>query len=368
MPISPGLLKTAAADIIQGHPALSRVLIFRRKQWLKNIRSFKDLGRTLADIRAFLGTLRDRHYDLVIDFHGLFKSAIVVGLSGGRRKLGYDSPSGIERALFYNEKIPEDMTKHAVDRYLDFIRYLGGDSPELAPENLQFFIAIGPENVEKIRALLSDNGIGDPPRFIAVSPTAFWPTKMWEDDKFAALCDRARSGNGPAGSPDRRCERSGGQGHPFQDEGKGNRPERQDVPERSCAVVSPGRGRCHDRFRTDASGSGRPDAGGGPLWPDIARTHRSLRDRTYRYSCGYLVQPVFSQAVRFTGLHATYFSGCCVSGSAVQVNAERELKEKEMKLKIFAFKLFPAICVIFLLASFANAGSDRSKYQSDLVQ
>ena len=42
-------------------------------------------------MRTFLRTLRSRPYDLVIDFHGLLKSAVIVLLSGGKRKLGYDS-------------------------------------------------------------------------------------------------------------------------------------------------------------------------------------------------------------------------------------------------------------------------------------
>jgi len=68
-------------------------------------------------MRSFLRTLRDRPYDLVIDFHGLFKSAVIVFLSRGKRKLGYDSLQELS-GLFLNEKIPENMNKHAVDRYL----------------------------------------------------------------------------------------------------------------------------------------------------------------------------------------------------------------------------------------------------------
>ena len=76
-------------------------------------------------MQSFLRELRSRPYDLVIDFHGLLKSAVIVLLSGGKRKLGYDSLQEVS-GLFYNEKIPEEMGKHAVDRYLDFVRYLAG--------------------------------------------------------------------------------------------------------------------------------------------------------------------------------------------------------------------------------------------------
>jgi len=62
--------------------------------------------------------------NLVIDFHGLFKSSTIVFLSRGKRKLGYNSLQELS-GLFLNEKITEDLNKHAVERYLDFPRYLG---------------------------------------------------------------------------------------------------------------------------------------------------------------------------------------------------------------------------------------------------
>ena len=87
--------------------------------------------------------MRQRHYDLVIDFHGLFKSSMIVFLSRGKRKLGYDSMQELS-GLFLNEKIPEDMTKHAVDRYLDFPRYLGAKT-----ENAKFVLPYNEEAEDK---------------------------------------------------------------------------------------------------------------------------------------------------------------------------------------------------------------------------
>jgi heptosyltransferase I len=172
-------VEEAAADLLAGHPHLDRVLVSGRKRWLQTWAQ----TRTRQELLAFLQALRDRPYDLVIDFHGLFKSAILSGLSGGRRRLGYDSPQE-GSCLFYNEKIPEDMQKHAVDRYLDFVRYLGA-----APGRPGFLIAESRENRERIAHLLGENGLvsGRDP-FIAVNPVALWATKLWEQKKFAELC------------------------------------------------------------------------------------------------------------------------------------------------------------------------------------
>ena len=78
------------------------------------------------------------------------------------------------------------MGKHAVDRYLDFARHLGYDSQ--AP--LDFFVAIRPENEEKVSTLLNNGGIAGGEEFVAISPTALWKTKLWDDRKFSELCDR----------------------------------------------------------------------------------------------------------------------------------------------------------------------------------
>ena len=112
-------VEEAASDLLADHPMLDRVLVSRRKSWMRDLREGKDREAVLREIGGFLRTLRDRPYDIVIDFHGLFKSAVFVFLSRGKRRLGYDSLQE-GSGLVLNEKIPEDMGKHAVDRYLDF--------------------------------------------------------------------------------------------------------------------------------------------------------------------------------------------------------------------------------------------------------
>jgi 3-deoxy-D-manno-octulosonic-acid transferase/heptosyltransferase-1 len=77
------VVEEAAADLVLGHPLLDRVLIFRRKKWISDLRKgrFQAVRREAGE---FLAQLRDRRYDLVIDFLGLLKSAFVVFLSKGK--------------------------------------------------------------------------------------------------------------------------------------------------------------------------------------------------------------------------------------------------------------------------------------------
>jgi heptosyltransferase I len=175
------VVEAASKDIILHHPHLDQVLIFRRKNWIKDFKR-GEWQFVLRDVRDFLALLRSRRYDLVIDFHGLFKSAMVVWASGGKRKLGYDSLQELS-GLFLNEKIPEDMNKHAVDRYLDFPRYLGatvGQAEFILPTNQE--AQTGCLALQNAFSLKKKN-------YIAVNPIALWETKLWNDRKFAELAD-----------------------------------------------------------------------------------------------------------------------------------------------------------------------------------
>ena len=193
------VIEEAAADLINGHPDLDHVLVSHRKRWMRELK--KGHLKTIKEIHQFIKELRSCHYDLVIDFHGLLKSSLIVFLASAVRKIGYDSMQELS-GLFVKEKVFQDMDKHAVDRYLDLVRYLGyrdvatpsGNSCDavVAAENCQkkaeFVIPISDAQEKKVMHLLDCQGLTE--KFVAVNPTALWETKLWKDQGFANLCDR----------------------------------------------------------------------------------------------------------------------------------------------------------------------------------
>ena len=193
------VIEEAAADLIQGHPDLDRVLVSHRKRWIRDLK--KGRLRAFREILLFLKELRSRHYDIVIDFHGLLKSSIIVFGAAAERKIGYDSLQELS-GLFIKERVPEDLDKHAVDRYLDLVRYLennegrtggGRNSPgvpaaEDSPDQARFLIPIGEAEEQQIAGLRTANGLTG--RFVAISPVALWKTKLWDEEKFARLGER----------------------------------------------------------------------------------------------------------------------------------------------------------------------------------
>ena len=178
------LIEEAASDLIVGHPALHRVLVAKRKSWLRQLRS-GDRLTSLREIKAFIRELRETEYDLLLDFQGLLKSSIWVALARAKRKVGFGR--GMEHAecsyLFLNERIPPvDMDRHAAERELLLLKAIG-----IPPAGMVFGLPIEEVDRQRVRQLLGDTERGS---LVAINPMTTWPTKHWESDRFAAVADR----------------------------------------------------------------------------------------------------------------------------------------------------------------------------------
>jgi lipopolysaccharide heptosyltransferase I len=122
--------------------------------------------RAAATWLPLLRQLRRQNFDIVVDLQGLLRSGLFAFKTGAPRRIGLsDSREGAR--LFHNEIVPVPRC-HAVDRYLLAARHLGCDSGPVE-------FPIGSEGLAPSRSL------------IAINATARWKTKLWGDDKFAAL-------------------------------------------------------------------------------------------------------------------------------------------------------------------------------------
>ena len=178
------LVEEASSLILEGHPALSRIIISRRKTWQKNLLRSSRWISLLSEAIHLLREVREYRYDLVIDLQGLFRSGIMVGLSRGERKIGMiGAREG--GGWFINEKpVPVDYAQHAVDRYLQVAEYLGCN---VTP--WQGHIPVRNADKGKINLLIGNEGAGKRP-IVVINPMARWETKLWQTAGFAALADR----------------------------------------------------------------------------------------------------------------------------------------------------------------------------------
>lgn len=168
------LVEEAASGILKGHPLIDEVITVRRG-WARNIRENLQTARRL----------RERRYDLALDFQGLLKSGAWVWLTAAKRRVGFSNSRELSH-VFLNEKLPAyDPERHAVDRYLDLARHVVGvGGPVDAPA---FTIGLGDEE-RSIREKLDRKGVKGP--FFVMVTRARWATKLWNDEKFVELARR----------------------------------------------------------------------------------------------------------------------------------------------------------------------------------
>ncbi|MBF0121028.1 MAG: lipopolysaccharide heptosyltransferase I [Desulfobacterales bacterium] len=162
------LVEEAAYPLIYGHPSIDRILLSKRKRWIKE--------KNIKEIYKFIKKLRDTKYDIIIDFQAHLKGAALILLAKGVRKIGYDK--GMEHDehsyIFLNERVkPVSMENHAIIRNLMLLEAIGIDSYEI-----------------EYNLPIPDNKINKSNPIIAINPIAKWDTKLWDNIKFACLADR----------------------------------------------------------------------------------------------------------------------------------------------------------------------------------
>jgi 3-deoxy-D-manno-octulosonic-acid transferase/heptosyltransferase-1 len=181
------LIEEDAAALVQGHAALDRVLISRRKAWIKTLFS-RQGPDSLRQAYQFIRQLRQTTYDIILDFQGLLKSGVLIGLARGKRKIGFDRgmEHGEESHLFLNERIPPvDMGIHALTRSMMLLEASLG----IATDDIVFDLPMSPADWVAARYLIGNPGETLNGPVIVVHPIAKWETKLWDNRKFSRLCE-----------------------------------------------------------------------------------------------------------------------------------------------------------------------------------
>jgi heptosyltransferase-1 len=175
------LVGNAFAPLLAGHPLLDEVIPFDRRRYGRMLRSWA----SGVDFLRFVGDLRRRRFDLVVDLQGLVRSGFLSWVSGARRRVGFAAARELAWA-FYTQRVRcATREMHAVDKNLHLAHAIG-----LPVDPPTFPLGLREEELAAFRARLA--GIAGRPigHFIAVLPGARWETKRWRADRLAELLDR----------------------------------------------------------------------------------------------------------------------------------------------------------------------------------
>ena len=195
------LVTPPIAELLRHNPAISNVIEFKRDEWRApwRLTPFTSSLRLAAKLRA-------ARYDLVVDMHGQFRTAMFALATGAPVRIGFDRPrarvwDASSRAIpelarkhawqgaregswmAYTHPIPvPTLDVHAVDRYLNVGPLLGLDR-----DPADFSFPIPQAARARIDARLRQHGVADDARLLVMAPGTIWETKHWGSEKFAAV-------------------------------------------------------------------------------------------------------------------------------------------------------------------------------------
>lgn len=169
-------VESRSAAMVECLSTVSRVIRLHTHGWRH--------GRHLADAKSpwrSFREIRDTRYDVVIDFQGLLKSAVVVRLARTDHRIGWDKDSLREPAAarFYTEQVVAGGG-HVIDRCARLVAPLGVTLPVPRVFPFQLPASAGARAANECSAL-------DGRPFIMINPGAGWPTKQWPPERYAQV-------------------------------------------------------------------------------------------------------------------------------------------------------------------------------------
>ncbi|MFW6380976.1 MAG: lipopolysaccharide heptosyltransferase II [Bacillota bacterium] len=175
-------------DIIDNNPHLDRVIPY-------------DKRFTVLESIRFARELKSNEYDLGINIHGNWRTALLLRLISPDISAGFGTRG---RGFFLDKALTPAEDRHMVQVYLEVLDDLGlalkaGDYPEIVVED---------RARTRVNNLLQAKGIDPEDSLIALNTGGSWPTKRWPEASFARLADRLISERGikvifPGGNGDK---------------------------------------------------------------------------------------------------------------------------------------------------------------------
>jgi len=169
------------AGLLAGHPAIETVFVADTRRWRSRLLS-SDTRREVAALRREISAFRA---DAVVDAQGLWKSAVIARLAGGRgsaRVVGFAASSRREPAsaiLCGTPVVPAPDAAHVVDKNLGLLGPLGIQATLRAPDASHL---LGRPSGDADAFLAAQKR-----PFVLLHPGAGRAEKCWGEERFAHL-------------------------------------------------------------------------------------------------------------------------------------------------------------------------------------
>ncbi len=185
------LVEAGSAGAVELCPAVDEVLIFPREEISQSFRRGR-LGAFAGSLLRLRRQLRAQDFDCVLDFHGLFKSGFLSGLSGSEFRVGYESPQAREFSwLFSHHRVPLPRPYCSrFERNRGLVEGLGLWVDPPGP-----IMKVPDRALSRMRSAL---GSVQRPTLLHPGTSEAAAHKRWAPERFAALAIRSRETTGRA--------------------------------------------------------------------------------------------------------------------------------------------------------------------------
>ena len=175
------MINTGAEDVLKHSKYIDQLICYDRKK-MKYNKSFSAKIKNNLDLYY---SVRKEKYDLIIDFSGSDRSALITLLSGAKNRWGVNYDSPLSR-VFYNHLIAADINKmHIVDYQFSALQQIGFAIKDKKlvidiPENIQ-------NDIEKTFPFLNHKSFK-----AVIHPCARRANRRWTPANFALIANRLK--------------------------------------------------------------------------------------------------------------------------------------------------------------------------------
>lgn len=176
------LVESKSQDVIKGNSNLDDVIVWPRKEWNDEAKKTGDYLALAKKNFSLVEQIRKGNFQISIDLHGMYRSALIGYLSGAKYRLCLPNPP--EHAEYFaNVKTRTEYLPTVFSRFLTILKELG--LPRAEPE---MEMPISEADDRFALEFMAKHGLKEKAFFI-LNPATSQPEKCWPADKFARLGD-----------------------------------------------------------------------------------------------------------------------------------------------------------------------------------
>jgi len=176
------LVEAKAYPLVKLNPYLDNVILLPRKQWREMLS--RDFIGAVKSFFKFFKKMKKENYDINLDLHGLFKSALSSFLIKPGLRIG--PADGRELStLFYQAKIDiPDKKMHKIERNLHLASALDAETDEV-----NYGLKMTPIIKSRVSRLFETENVDQNKKLVVINPFTTWESKNWFLERYFQLAN-----------------------------------------------------------------------------------------------------------------------------------------------------------------------------------